>query len=918
LLLWGEHQLEVLEAAVSSAREGIPSLLLVEGPPGTGKSSLLGELARQATGFTVAWSEGDESQTTPKPFSCLQDWGVRVDSLDPAGDSSATVAAGYLARLVDELAATAPVLLALDDAQWADRESVEAVHAFLRRAEGTPLLVAIARRTDAGPAAEDPVAALRDVQARLWTMGLAGLTSAQAGTLASTQRPGVSSPAVRELWRQTEGNPLFLSSLLEELSAAEIDDLPDDLSAPHAYVQVVERRLARITPAARGVMAALAVLRAGWSALPDVAAVAGLDDAIEVVQELAEAKLAVVTGTVPVSVRPAHALVRAAVNQLLTPTERAALHRRAAQVTTGMAALEHRIAATAQYDVGLSAEVAAAAERLYYARDHRRAAHFYQAARSLCPSAEGRRRLWLESLWNDILAGSQARAPELAAIGTTGGDPAVQAVAGLLSMYSADLHTALRLLEEVDPGLLAAADPVVRRRWGALTAYARLLTGQSTEHVRQALDVAEPGGAEDSALQDFESPTRGFIAARGYQESSMDAEFDWLPARAREIPAESRYVLWWRAIYRLFALKVRDAARDLETGLDRIGAEPEPTAGHRLLGLAYFLYGNWPLARVSFGLSGPVTGPASFWSPDIGYHLLDSVSRPVVAKQRDLLASTDRARQTPWPEGRLFLLIADAVRVHAAGVPPSAVADLAAAYSDLADLVDVVSPDDGLMIVHAGLLAVWCGWRAVLEQCLSKLVRCQRPSRSHPAFIAWLEGLMARAAHDDPRAEVLLARAAADDRNELPLYRAHMWADHAAAVLRADPARSAQEQARALAAYRRLGATAYVERLEAARPLEPDPGAFLPRLTDRERDVLALLVQGLSYKQIANRLFVTGSTVRYHLSNIYAKLDVSSRHDATAYTLENPAVLSAERGPVHFGQVSPVTLAPQWSGEEDL
>ncbi|HXP56566.1 MAG TPA: LuxR C-terminal-related transcriptional regulator [Streptosporangiaceae bacterium] len=893
LLLWDEHQLEVLEAAVSNARAGSPSLLLIEGPPGTGKSSLLDELSRRTSGFTVAWSEGDESQTTPKPFSGLRDWGVQVDSFDPTGDSSVTVAAGYLAQLVDERAATAPVLLVLDDAQWADQESVEATHFFLRQAEGTPLLVAIARRTDAVPATRDPVAALRDVHARLWTMGLTGLTSTQARTLASRQRPGVSSPAVRELWRHTDGNPLFLSSLLEEFSAEEIDDLPEHMSAPSAYVQVVERRLARVTPAARGVMAALTVLRAGWSALPDVAAVAELGDVVEVVQELVVAKLAVVTASVPVSVRPAHALVRAAVNQLLTPAERADLHRRAAQATSGLSALEHRIAATTRYDERLSAEVAVQAERLYYARDHRRAAHFYQAARALCPSAEGRRRLWLESLWNDILAGSPTSAPELAAIGTTGGDPAVQAVAGLLLMYSADLHTALRALEEVDPGLLAAADPVVRRRWGALAAYARLLTGESTEHVRQALDVAGPGGAEDSALQDFESPTRGFIAARGYQEGSMDAEFDWLPARAREVPAEYRYVLWWRAIYRLFALKVSEAVRDLETGLDRLGAEPDLTAGHRLLGLAYFLTGNWPLARVSFGLSAPVTGPASLWAPDISRHLLDSVSRLGTAAGPGLLASTSLARETPWPEGRLLLLVADVVRVHAAGVPPSAVADLAAAYSDLADLVEVVPPDDGLMLVHAGLLAVWCGWRAVLQQCLGKLTRCQRPSPSHPAIIAWLEGLMARSAHDDARAETLLARAAADDRNELPLYRAHMRADHAAAVAGTDPARSAEEQARAVAAYRRLGATPYAERLEAAQPFEPDAGALIPRLTDRERDVLALLVQGLSYKQIANRLFVTSSTVRYHLSNIYAKLDVSSRHDATAYTLDNPSVLSA-------------------------
>src|SRR6202012_3342186 len=100
-------------------------------------------------------------------------------------------------------------------------------------------------------------------------------------------------------------------------------------------------------------------------------------------------------------------------------------------------------------------------------------------------------------------------------------------------------------------------------------AYARLLTGESTEHVRQALDVAGPGGAEDSALQDFESPTRGFIAARGYQEGSMDAEFDWLPARAREVPAEYRYVVWWRGIYRLFALQGREGGAGPE-------ARPDP------------------------------------------------------------------------------------------------------------------------------------------------------------------------------------------------------------------------------------------------------------------------------------------------------------------------------------------------------
>ena len=56
--------------------------------------------------------------------------------------------------------------------------------------------------------------------------------------------------------------------------------------------------------------------------------------------------------------------------------------------------------------------------------------------------------------------------------------------------------------------------------------------------------------------------------------------------------------------------------------------------------------------------------------------------------------------------------------------------------------------------------------------------------------------------------------------------------------------------------------------------LHPEP------LTDRELDVLRFLDTDLSNAQIADKLFVERSTVRYHLKNIYAKLGVSSREEA--------------------------------------
>lgn len=51
-------------------------------------------------------------------------------------------------------------------------------------------------------------------------------------------------------------------------------------------------------------------------------------------------------------------------------------------------------------------------------------------------------------------------------------------------------------------------------------------------------------------------------------------------------------------------------------------------------------------------------------------------------------------------------------------------------------------------------------------------------------------------------------------------------------------------------------------------------------LSDREKDVLHLLCEGHSYKVIAERLFVSTNTVRFHLKNIYRKLQVNSRHEA--------------------------------------
>lgn len=54
----------------------------------------------------------------------------------------------------------------------------------------------------------------------------------------------------------------------------------------------------------------------------------------------------------------------------------------------------------------------------------------------------------------------------------------------------------------------------------------------------------------------------------------------------------------------------------------------------------------------------------------------------------------------------------------------------------------------------------------------------------------------------------------------------------------------------------------------------------MPDLSGREKEVLRLLCEGQSYRDIAKKLFVSTNTVRFHLKNIYKKLQVNSRHEA--------------------------------------
>jgi DNA-binding NarL/FixJ family response regulator len=87
---------------------------------------------------------------------------------------------------------------------------------------------------------------------------------------------------------------------------------------------------------------------------------------------------------------------------------------------------------------------------------------------------------------------------------------------------------------------------------------------------------------------------------------------------------------------------------------------------------------------------------------------------------------------------------------------------------------------------------------------------------------------------------------------------------------------------------RELGMDAPLDRTDS--PCTPPVVATASPLSAREREVLAMLVQGLRNKEIADRLFITDRTVTWHTQSIYRKLEVTNRTEAVSVALRRGIV----------------------------
>jgi len=353
--------LQVLEAELQRAHSGDPRLVLVEGPAGMGKSSLLRMfLDRRPERILRASGAEHESRlaygVVSQLFAAVPAVGLPAPPAVATGEDAFTVGAGVL-DLLGLLQESGPVIMIVDDAHWMDSPSIESLTFALRRLRADRVLTVMAARDEEEGGWKTLARAASGAHGT--RMRLGGLDVDEIRALAgcyAAQR--ITARAATRLRDHTGGSPLHLRALFEQL------DLPSlmagtsaTLPAPRSFGLVVLARVRTCSAEARRLIEAAAVLREP-SSLATVARLAELDDGGAAFEEAVVAGLLAPPDAGPVPrVTFVHPLVRSSVYGDMGPARRSALHGRAAALVGMPAAIEHRIAGALVEDDVLAAEV---------------------------------------------------------------------------------------------------------------------------------------------------------------------------------------------------------------------------------------------------------------------------------------------------------------------------------------------------------------------------------------------------------------------------------------------------------------------------------------------------------------------------------------------------------------------------------
>jgi len=360
-LIGRQRQVDLVRGWVADLATGRGRAALIEGEPGIGKSSLMRVATAEAdrAGYRVLWASCDElSRAFPllPLLDALGGRGIPASDVEIAqmlrtdvsrGNRVDVVAAAVerLLVLVDQLCTATPVLLVVDDLQWADPATVQTLGRLARSARNRPLLVVgmtrpIPRRDD--------VHALRRMVEPDGVVRLPSLSGTEVAQVVERMVGATPGARLLELAQGAAGNPLYLTELVDALVRARAlvsHDVAVEAiggSPPCSLSAVIADRLEFLSTPVRDVLRAAALLGENFS-VAELALLSGqrVTDLLSILDD------AILTGVLldnGAELAFRHPLIRAALYNGMPAAVRAAWHRDAARVLAHDGAPVERVA----------------------------------------------------------------------------------------------------------------------------------------------------------------------------------------------------------------------------------------------------------------------------------------------------------------------------------------------------------------------------------------------------------------------------------------------------------------------------------------------------------------------------------------------------------------------------------------------
>jgi DNA-binding CsgD family transcriptional regulator len=897
-----QTELARISAVMSDVEQGRPWVLTIEGESGIGKTALVRHWVASRPDVRWLWARADPSESDlaygiVEQLLRYVDDDVLADYPLLTGDAARSApvgVGGQLLGVIGHLQTDGPVAMVIDDVQWTDRRSAEAISFMLRRLSVDPVLIIAIVRGERDHLDDVSRRMLLSVERRS-RVALTGLRLEDVEPLAAALGvDGLDPRTGRRLYESTGGHTLYLQTVLGDRESWEPAD-NRQVSVPASLASAIGDQLALLPEETRSLLQMLAVVnaRVPLALVGGAASVTSPSVAIEPAVKAGLVSWSPHDPTSPVSIR--HALQRDAIYASLSPGKRRELHARAVDLVDESAAWHHRVASLDRPDEELAGRLEELAlDEAGRGRLPMAATHLLWASDISAQRGDRERRL-LSAVLHLMLA-DEARGFTLReSVELCADSPLRSCVLGTMAFSSGQLAEAEARFSEAleqarsDPEAQPLAALSANRLAGTYT-----LLGEGEKVMalgRWALDT----GCLDAAA---DSQTRTLIAIGASQVGGPRqalAELDHLdpdPARVEPVHADG---VSFRGVFQLLAGNLSEAIADLTASVRMVRQGATFTLGVRAypyLALGQYLSGAWDdvLLTSEQAFSAAAVHPRRFELPLL--HLAAScvpAGRGATdTAEYHIRMAEEAAAVLDYGQERLYAAMARALACQARGDYHGMAGALEHWHDEGA--LDGRTRTYGVLwrpLLVEGLIGAGRGDEA--KVALQRL-RDQAEDVAHlQSALTWLGGWLMEEQGNPEQARQIYQAGENAGGTDSPVYVARLLLAHGRLLRRIGQRREAVEcLRRASNLFVSLGALPFVARTE-----EELAGCGLPReatkrrstleMTNREAEVAYLVGQRMTNAEIASELFITPKAVEYHLGNIYAKFGLKGRQQLRTF-----------------------------------